>query len=112
MSDTSATSNVTVDVSLVSLENGDDLPALAWATVNISINGVDIEIDGIAIVREGLQLVCRTPHHIRDNKWASSIGVPKKIADAISEVVFSAYDRGMAIPAPLRLPRALLERMN
>jgi hypothetical protein len=90
-----------VGLTLVSLERGTEPPVLAFAAVAVSIAGVDIVIHGISIVRDGPELVCRTPHHPRNGRAVSSIEVTRQLADAIAELVFGAYDNGLAVPAPM-----------
>jgi hypothetical protein len=92
-----------VAVTLIAIENGDGKPSIAWASVAVSIAGVDVVLHGVSIVRDGRELVCRTPHHRRGGKSLPSVEVPRKIADAVAEIVFGAYNSGLAVP---QLPKA------
>jgi hypothetical protein len=102
-----------VQIILTAMERGTSEDVVAWASVVVRIEGVDMIVHGITITRdeECGERVCRTPHHRRDGKLVPSVEVPNKIADGIAQVVFAALDAGYwTKPSPL--PRPLQGLVN
>lgn len=87
-----------ITLTIVSLERSDEAPVLAWLAVAIAIAGIEFVLHGISIVRDGPELVCRTPHHRRAGRSVSSIEAPSKLGAAIAEFCFNAYSSGLTIP--------------
>jgi hypothetical protein len=88
----------TVTFTVIGLERLRDRGRLlAFANVELVIEGVELKLQGIGVVRErDGSLTCEAPRFRHpDGRWLPGVVLPKELTTAIATEVLAAYRQGL-----------------
>jgi hypothetical protein len=84
---------VSVDVTVLAIDRVDEGRLIAFASVEIDVDGVLIGLEGVRLVRQPPSRInIEAPRYRRGGAWLPAVVFPAELSRAIAAAVFAAYD--------------------